>query len=201
VVPLVWGIGARSARCYASSGLRPPFPLFAVLACSALAWSCGGNVLPGEKVDASTTVTEGGTTLKDAGAPDAPCTTIAARDYDQSCAVDTDCVEVGEVISCPPPPCALCTVSAINKSAAAQYNAILTSSLSTFNGAPCSCPCEGPAICRGGKCQAAESCGPNPADTLPACADAGGTCDYAAGTTCNLGPPGSCAFSDEICCL
>jgi hypothetical protein len=185
-----------------SPSLRPPFSFFAVLVCSALAWSCGGNVSPGAKVDASATVTEGGTALKDAGEPDAPapCATIVASDYDQSCAVDTDCVEVSEVISCPPPPCVLCTISAINKSAAAQYNAIFASNFYASSGPACSCPCEGPAICRGGKCQAG-SCGPNRADTLPACADAGGECLYAAGTTCNLGPPDACAFSDEICCL
>jgi hypothetical protein len=72
---------------------------------------------------------------------------------------------------------------------------------SKASGTGCGCPCESGALCRSGKCQAA-FCGPPPADTLPACADAGGRCAYSANTTCNgMGPPDACAYSDEFCCL
>jgi hypothetical protein len=45
-------------------------------------------------------------------------------------------------------------------------------------------------------------CSPPLTDTLSACTNLGGKCMYSANTTCNgMGPPGSCAYSDEVCCL
>ena len=131
------------------------------------------------------------------------CHAVLASDYDQSCVVDTDCVGVGEVPTCPVSACDGCLAQGINKNAVAQYLAALSQAFTSAPpGEQCACPCEGiGALCRGGKCQAA-SCSPPRSDTLPACANAGGTCAYRANTTCNAtGPPDACAYSDEFCCL
>jgi hypothetical protein len=134
-----------------------------------------------------------------------PCSPVIASDYDQSCTVDTDCVAVGEVPSCPVEGAIDgCTTEAINKSALTQYMTAFAQAFASRTGGGSSCPCESGAVCRSGKCQAA-FCGPPPADTLPACAnagDAGGMCAYSANTTCSgVGPPDACAYSDEFCCL
>lgn len=130
------------------------------------------------------------------------CAVVLASDYDQSCAVDSDCVAVGEVASCPAEACDSCTTAAVNKSAAATYTTAFQRALASApTGPACGCPCESGAVCRGGTCQAAY-CAPPSSDTGPACADAGGICMYSANTTCNgEGPPDACAYSDEVCCL
>jgi hypothetical protein len=139
--------------------------------------------------------------LPDAGGAPA-CTTVVASDYDQSCAVDTDCVAVGEVTQCPASPCDGCPSEAINASAMAKYEtAIAPDFASEPSGQHCSCPCEGGAVCRNGKCQAA-FCSPPTSDTLPACANTDGMCVYSANTTCDtMGPADACAYADEVCCL
>jgi hypothetical protein len=83
----------------------------------------------------------------------------------------------------------------------AQYTSALSAALASApSGSGCNCPCEGGAICRAGKCQAA-FCAPPRSDTLPACADAGGACMYSANSVCAaMGPPDACAYSDEVCC-
>jgi hypothetical protein len=130
------------------------------------------------------------------------CSPVLASDYDQSCTVDTDCVAVGEISSCPASGCDGCTTEAVNKSVMAQYTAAFAQAFASGPSGPgCNCPCESGAVCRGGKCQAA-FCGPPLTDTLSACADAGGQCAYSANTTCSgMGPPDACAYSDEFCCL
>ena len=151
---------------------------------------------------------DGDTSLIDApSAIDAPpCRPVLPSDYDQSCTGDTDCVPVGEVSSCPDLTCDGCPTQAINKGALAQYMTAMAKAIAfagqTSTPRFCSCPCLGfGGLCRGGKCQAA-FCGPPSADTLPACADAGGICGYSANTTCNaMGPPDGCAYSDEVCCV
>jgi hypothetical protein len=151
---------------------------------------------------------EGGTGGPDASPGDAgttgasTCSVVLASQYDQSCTVDSDCVAVGEVPSCPATACDGCTTAAVNKSAAAKYAAAFAQAFaSSAPGTFCGCPCESGAVCRAGQCQAAY-CEPPPADTLAACADAGGQCEYSANTTCpGVGPPQSCAYSDEFCCL
>ena len=146
-----------------------------VAACGVVAWTCGCN----------------------------ECHVVLASDYDQSCVVDSDCVAVGQVNSCPANACSGCgPTAAINKSALASYQPALSSALASASDGTCACPNEcGIAVCRNGKCQ--DSCIPPATDTLPACADAGGTCQYAAGPTdCSKpGPPDTCAYSDEVCCV
>ncbi len=150
------------------------------------------------------------TTSADAGEGGSPpsttdgttaCTPVVAADYDQSCTVDSDCVAVGEIAQCSGA-CPGCTTEAVRKSVAAKYQAALSAAVASLPGpSGCNCACESGAICRAGKCQAA-FCGPDRADTLPACANVGGMCAYSANTTCaGVGPAGSCAFSDEFCCL
>jgi hypothetical protein len=190
--------------------LERRFPTGAALVTgSFLAFGCGGNVTGNGQADASSSSVDASKSL-DAGqstdvqaAFDAGCNAVIASDYDQSCVVDTDCVLVmGEVRGCPATAC-YCPEAAINKDARAQYMAAFAQAVASEppGGPHCGCPCIGGALCRAGKCQAG-SCGAPPTDTLPTCADAGGTCDYSANTTCNaIGPPDACAYSDEVCCL
>lgn len=152
----------------------------------------------------------GGDGAVDAGAPndasaatDAACTPVLASTFDQSCDADTDCIGVGEVPSCPAVACDGCPTAAVNKQVGAQYTAALSQAFASKpQGTGCGCPCLSGAVCRSGTCQAA-FCGPPPADTLSACADAGGQCFYRANATCDngMGPPDACAYADEFCCL
>jgi hypothetical protein len=127
---------------------------------------------------------------------------ISAASYDQSCAVDTDCQEVTSTNYCATN--CLCGGSAINIGAAAKFNEDI-SATPLVSGAlgPVGCPCPlspGP-CCRGGTCTA--TCF-SPSDTLPSCADAGGTCLVSGpgNVTCTTkGPPDACAYSDEVCCV
>ena len=129
------------------------------------------------------------------------CSPVLASNYDQSCDADTQCVGVGEVPQCPAGACNGCLTQAVNQGAVAEYMAALSRALASVGtGEACNCPCEALAICRSGKCEYG-FCGPPSTDTLPACADAGGQCSYSANSTCNaMGPPDSCAYSDEVCC-
>lgn len=130
-----------------------------------------------------------------------PCTTVLASDYDQSCVLDSDCVDVGQVAQCPAHACDGCLTEAINKNALPQYMKAFSQAFATVPKSDfCGCPCDGVAVCRGGKCQAG-FCGPPRSDTLAACANAGGTCNYSVNTTCHIGPADACAYSDEICCV
>jgi hypothetical protein len=130
-----------------------------------------------------------------------PCM-ISAASYDQSCAVDTDCTEVTSADYCIEN--CLCGGSAINTAALAQFNDDVANTplgSGAFGPGAGVCPCAsqvGP-CCRNGLCTLTCS---SPADTLPACADAGGGCFWQADTTCaNAGPSTSCVYSDEVCCL
>jgi hypothetical protein len=170
----------------------PPVNPSGAFCCRDLQEGGGSNVSDGSAGDAATET-------------DAPsCSIVLASNHDRSCTVDTDCLAVGEVPSCPAGGCDGCTTEAINNSAIAQYMTAFAQAFASRAGGGCNCPCESGAVCRGGKCQAA-FCGPPPTDTLAACAeagDAGGMCVYSANTTCSgMGPPDACAYADEFCCL
>ncbi len=99
----------------------------------------------------------------------------------------------------------LCGNSAINVDAAAQFNEDIGKTplgSGAFGPGAGVCPCpSGPVgpCCRNGTCTGVCS---SPSDTLPSCADAGGSCYLSAGTTCGTaGPPDACAYSDEMCCV
>ncbi len=132
---------------------------------------------------------------------DAEVQTIQASNYDQSCATDSDCVAVGEGNFCLAG-AGNCPSAAINKSAYAAYQADVARTQAAVCTAISSCVASSGPCCRHGTCQMNLACF-SPADTLPACADAGGVCS-AFVIQCGdkgTGPADSCAYSDEMCCL
>ena len=162
---------------------------------SFLACGCGGNVVGNGSADASS--------VARTDAYSGPCM-ISASNYDESCSVDTDCWEVSSGDYCSASTC-LSGGSAINIGALAQFNEDVSKTPlgsgalgsvfcgRRFSGGPC---------CRHGTCLGdPNACSP-PADTLPSCAEAGGTCLFGAVAICgSSGLPGACAYSDETCCL
>jgi|HubBroStandDraft_1064217.scaffolds.fasta_scaffold16565_2 hypothetical protein len=127
---------------------------------------------------------------------------ILALNYDQSCTTDTDCVPISEGNACTI--VGPCPSAVISKGAYAKYQSDIANT-------PCyglaGCPTYGDPCCRHGVCQMGSACS-SPADTLPACADAGGACSPFV-TDCasqwpahpNTGPTDSCAYPDETCCF
>jgi hypothetical protein len=133
------------------------------------------------------------------GNPDAQF--IQASDYDQSCATDSDCVPIAAGDFCHPNPG--CSNAAINKSALARYQADIAK---TYGAGSCtalsSCGFSQGPCCRQGTCLMNLACAAIPADTLPPCADAGGTCGTFVGCAPGrAGPPDACAYPDQTCCL
>lgn len=122
---------------------------------------------------------------------------ILASNYDQSCTTDTDCMAIGEGNACSL--VGPCPSAAINKGAYSQYQSDIAQT-------PCyglsGCPSGSGPCCRHGTCGLNAACY-SAADTLPACADAGGTCQpFVSGCgSMGAGPPDACAYSDETCCL
>jgi hypothetical protein len=175
-----------------------------ILAFALAATGAACSASPPQVFDGGLAGSEAGGNRDSAASNPGACTVVVASDYDQSCVTDTDCVSVRQVPECPVTNCLGCIPGAINKSGMARYMAALSNAVMLEPPGPpvCSCPCEtGVALCREGKCQAAR-CSPPNSDTLPACANAGGTCGYVANTICNrTGPPDACAYSDELCCL
>jgi hypothetical protein len=121
---------------------------------------------------------------------------IQASNYDQSCTTDMDCVAMAEGNACSL--ISPCANAAINRGALAQYQSDIAQ-------APCyalaGCPAGFGPCCRQGSCQM-NTCY-STADTLPACADAGGACApfVAQCGSKGAGPPDACAYPDETCCL
>jgi hypothetical protein len=162
--------------------------------------SSGTDGVTAGTVDASADVSALGS--RDAAfAYDGPCV-ISASAFDQSCTVDTDCVEVTSTNYCAVN--CQCGGSAINVDAMAEFYALVGATpLGSGALGPTGCPCPsifGP-CCRNATCTG--TCF-SPSDTLAACADAGGTC-FPSGpggpTRTKSGPPDACAYSDETCCL
>lgn len=82
---------------------------------------------------------------------DAACPIIRASDYDQSCATDSDCVEVGEGNTCVEGCGLSCGGRAINRCALERY--LLDLAVAGFNPDPrCNCPADFGACCRAGRC-------------------------------------------------
>jgi hypothetical protein len=186
--------------------------LVAVLATSSTLLACRGTIetAPGDASSASDGAMQPDADLFVAPSSDAgtdldagPCTLVVASDYDQSCAVDTDCIQVAEVPACPVSPmlCYNCAMATINGSAMASYRAAFSAVVGAATGPLCNCPEIGFPCCRSGMCKA--NCFVEPADTLPLCADAGGLCAFPARFGCPSGaegPADACAYPDEICC-
>ncbi len=121
---------------------------------------------------------------------------VQASNYDESCTTDMDCVAIGEGNACSL--ISPCANAAINKGALVRYQSDIAQT-------PCfalaGCPAQFGPCCRHGSCQM-NTCY-SAADTLPACADAGGACAPFV-TQCGskgAGPSDSCAYPDETCCL
>jgi hypothetical protein len=134
-------------------------------------------------------------------AVDGASCTIWASSYDQSCVQSTDCVQVTQGDYCTPS--SVCRLSVINSGALARWYTDVSKTpigSGAVKGLVCgSLELAGP-CCRGSKCQLGSGCAAVPADTLAPCADAGGTC--VSGWVCvRQGPPNSCAYPDETCCL
>jgi hypothetical protein len=168
----------------------------------------GGSGSPSGSV-VSSGVTQSGTGVSSgavaSGSSASGACAISASNYDQSCTVDTDCTEVSAGDYCSATTC-LCGASAINVGALAQFIADISKTpIGSGALAPpilstCGCPVFFGPCCRHGMCQ--ENGCASPADTFPACADAGGTCTLSVQPAClRAGPPGACASSDETCCL
>jgi hypothetical protein len=119
---------------------------------------------------------------------------ISASNYEQECEVDAECMVV--------PTGNFCVIGtfecadAISTLGLALYSADVAMTPARQNGYGYGCAVATPPCCRQGQCTT--SC-QSDADTLPACAMAGGLCLY--GATCSNGPGNSCAYSDESCCL
>jgi len=128
---------------------------------------------------------------------------IAATSYDQSCVTDSDCALVAVGDFCHPRPS--CPSGVISQSALPKYQSDVSQTYAPQCSEISSCPLNW-ACCRNGRC-VMDSCF-SPDDTLPECADAGGSCMVTStvGTSAscpgpNVGPPDSCAYPDETCCL
>lgn len=175
------------------AGKAPPVPMTAV--CSPLpialvltlaASACGGAVATSAS--------------SDGGSGPADCT-ILASNYDQSCTVDTDCVLVTTGNWCGTG--CLCAVAAINTGASAAFNEATAQTpvgSGEVSGDDCPCPPVPGPCCRQGGCTT--SC-LSQTDTLPTCADAGGTCEFSCVLSDGelMGPMPVCAYADEVCCV
>jgi hypothetical protein len=126
---------------------------------------------------------------------------ISASNYDQSCTVDTDCSMVSSGDYCSAT--CLCGGSAINVGALAKFNADVAKTplgSGALGNVFCGCPFSWGPCCRHGTCVGERGGCSSPSDSLPACADAGGTC-MPFGSCGQPGPPDACAYSDEMCCV
>jgi hypothetical protein len=134
-----------------------------------------------------------------------PCT-FSPDAYDLSCTTDTDCVTEIAGYYCSPAQCG-CDPIGISRNAVAKFTADVAKTplgSGEVEGVDCGCGAVGGGVCCiGGTCQSGVSCFSPRADTLAACADAGGTCGRFV-VECGSrgsGPPDSCAYPDEKCCL
>jgi hypothetical protein len=204
------GVGPRRAFCACVCPVR-----LALVILLSSAVGCGATTVSGRATDASiadTAVAPSAMATNDSGddasadavaIPLSNCKPVIPSNYDQSCAADSDCVLGGQVLGCPASLCDFCELNIVGRGSA-QYMADLAAAAKTVPaGGACGCGTTGSPCCRGGVCVPYNSCAA-PADTLPVCADAGGTCvqHLTYGIQCEApGPSDACAYSDEICCL
>ncbi|MGA2449045.1 MAG: hypothetical protein ABTD50_10245 [Polyangiaceae bacterium] len=165
----------------------------------------GGPELDGQTWPEVDSAYAGDAAVNDAAAPDGyvGACIISASNYDQSCSVDTDCVEVTSGDYCVTTTCD-CGGSVIAAAVQAQFNddvARTPLGSGAIGWAECGCPYNNPPCCSQGICQLGSAPACAPPDTLPACADAGGTCRRGVVYCGQAGPPNSCAYADEACCI
>lgn len=180
------------------------FPLVC-LAAEAVAGCTSGGVATNKPADASVMIDAHASIDGALEAYTGPCT-FSADAYDLSCKTDNDCVGVAAGYYCSPAQCG-CVLIGISKGALAKFNTDVASTplgSGEVEGVDCGCTAELGVCCLGGTCSSGTDCFAGIADTLPACADAGGTCSRSASDQCGSlgeGPPDSCAYPDEKCCL
>jgi hypothetical protein len=139
-----------------------------VAMCVFLAWGCGGNVTGNGGADASSPSDAGGTAVD--GSSDGPSVegsrgagvdadsggcVISATSYDQSCNVDSDCVEVSVGDYCSATTCR-CGTSAVNVGALAQFNTDVSKTpigSGALHTPFCFCPYSAGPFCSQGTCQ------------------------------------------------
>jgi hypothetical protein len=117
----------------------------------AFAPGCGGRAAAGSSPADAATVD-----AANYDALDTTTCTVLASEYDQSCSVNTDCMSVGEVQSCPATQCAFCMTGTINRGVASNYMKAFSSATANvpLDAGTCNCGAAGPPCCRSGKCQA-----------------------------------------------
>jgi hypothetical protein len=141
---------------------------------------------------------------RDSSADGSACTPILPSDYDQSCALDSDCVAVGVVAMCPASACSnQCDFGVVSASVVAKYTAAIARAIADIPplGFPQFCNCEFVLIprCRSGRC---DYWGSSLPEAPSACTDAGARCWPSTNFVCTTpGPEGGCAYSDEVCCF
>lgn len=158
---------------------------------------------PDNAPSASTTAVIG-TTSSSATSTGTGACNILASNYDKSCTTDSDCVEVSAGTFCVP--ACQCGGATINGGALPQFNADVAKTplgSGALGRITCGCTVSVGPCCRQGTCQIDSGCDAQPADTLPPCSDAGGSCRYPSFlyACTRSGPPDACAYSDEVCCL
>lgn len=106
-------------------------------------------------LDAAAALDASSAALEAASAADATSCLVVASDYDQTCAVDADCVNVGEVLTCPANACSFCRIETISAHAAAAYTAAFSRATAAvpIDAVACGCPDEGRPCCMAGTCQ------------------------------------------------
>jgi hypothetical protein len=167
------------------------FLCVAVVPIGGLLCGCGGSLdVSTHSGDAShlSDASQGGVGPEDAAQSSGDaCSVVLASDYDQSCAVDTDCVAVGQVSACPPGPGDRCAEWSVSRTALPQYMTALSSAL---NSVPTGTTCLGEIspCCLQGQCTMS-SCSESPPNP-PAGTDAS--------TDAQVIPPGSVLCSSEL---
>src|ERR1700690_3832310 len=171
---------------------RPPRARCSLLLASGLfASACGGSFGSTRGADAS----DGGA-LEDRTddgyasqmGEGGDCTVvIEAVSYNQSCAVDSDCIGVGQGNTCDPCNFVCGGGGAISAVAYAQYTTDVARSVGDTSGVRCACPSSAPPCCLAGRCERGASCGPGApiVDAAPQSGEASaGLC---ASPTCEAG--------------
>ena len=182
----------------ATEQLRPTVVVLAM--CGFLAGGCGGKAVENALADASSAA-DGRATI-DVNVDSGGCM-ISASNYDQSCKVDTDCTLVSSGDYCSAA-CGDCGGSTIGAQGLIHFQEDVSKTplgSGALGNISCGCPARSEPCCRHGTCKVGYAACSSPADTLPACADAGATC-IPSGASCDRpGPTGACAYSDETCCI
>jgi hypothetical protein len=144
-------MAAMAAAADANFGACPPCAAFTQPCCRLGACQVGSACEPpSAPPDAGLPPPDAASPPPDAVAPEAGACTIHASDYDQSCASDSDCVDVSEGDFCGQVACP-CPNAAVRVSAASTYMTDLSEIL-PVSPLVCSCPIDVGPRCDAGRC-------------------------------------------------